>query len=279
MKASTAAVVAGVAVAAAALGVYFATWQTQSKLPFARGAGAKPMPELAFEDASGRPHTLADFRGKFVLLNIWATWCAPCREEMPALDRLQAQMASELQAMGIELDESEVQTTADAAVAALRGKRVLALVMHALTGDLDGLEINRINQLVVYPTLQTTRDPAVFAIGDCAACPRPGTSSPVPPRAQAAHQEASHMVRQIELRLRGKPPRPYTYRDFGSLDSPAGAFAGNRLKPLDGSGRDAAILRTHHYCVCQRMFARPFQACGQIQQALFIEPGRGFDSY
>src|SRR5437763_845452 len=85
--------------------------------------------------------------------------------------------------------------------------------------DLDGLEINRINQLVVYPTLQTTRDPAVFAIGDCAACPRPGTSSPVPPRAQAAHQEASHMVRQVELRLRGKPPRPYTYRDFGSLVS------------------------------------------------------------
>jgi NADH dehydrogenase len=85
--------------------------------------------------------------------------------------------------------------------------------------ELDGLEINRTNQLVVHPTLQTTRDPAVFAIGDCAACPRPGMSSPVPPRAQAAHQEASHMVRQIELRLRGKPLRPYAYRDFGSLVS------------------------------------------------------------
>jgi NADH dehydrogenase len=83
----------------------------------------------------------------------------------------------------------------------------------------DGLEVNRINQLVVEPTLQTTRDPAVFAIGDCADCPRPGTSTPVPPRAQAAHQQAAHMVRQIERRLRGQPLRPYTYRDFGSLVS------------------------------------------------------------
>jgi NADH dehydrogenase len=84
---------------------------------------------------------------------------------------------------------------------------------------LDGLETNRINQLVVEPTLQTTRDPDVFAIGDCADCPRPGTSVPVPPRAQAAHQQASHLVRQIERRLHGKPLRPYTYRDFGSLVS------------------------------------------------------------
>ena len=85
--------------------------------------------------------------------------------------------------------------------------------------QLDGLETNRINQLVVTPTLQTTRDPDIFAIGDCAACPRPGTSVPVPPRAQAAHQEASHMVRQIERQLRGRPLQPYTYRDFGSLVS------------------------------------------------------------
>src|SRR5262249_10622576 len=63
--------------------------------------------------------------------------------------------------------------------------------------QLDGLEINRINQLVVEQILQTTRDPAIFALGDCAACPRPGTTSPVPPRAQAAHQQAAHMVRQI----------------------------------------------------------------------------------
>jgi NADH dehydrogenase len=86
-------------------------------------------------------------------------------------------------------------------------------------GGLNGLETNRINQLVVEPTLQTTYDPAIFAIGDCAACPRGGTPAPVPPRAQAAHQEAAHMARQIERRLRGQKLRPYIYRDFGSLVS------------------------------------------------------------
>ena len=84
---------------------------------------------------------------------------------------------------------------------------------------LDGLEMNRVNQLVVEPTLQTTRDPDIFAIGDCAACPRQGEPTPVPPRAQAAHQEATHLLRQIEHRLRSKPLLPYSYRDFGSLVS------------------------------------------------------------
>jgi NADH dehydrogenase len=89
----------------------------------------------------------------------------------------------------------------------------------SVLAELDGLEVNRINQLVVEPTLQTTRDPAVFAIGDCAACPRTGLPGQVPPRAQAAHQQAMHMVRQIERRLRGEPLTPYSYRDFGSLVS------------------------------------------------------------
>ncbi len=84
---------------------------------------------------------------------------------------------------------------------------------------LDGLETNRLNQLVVLPTLQTTRDENVFAIGDCAACPWPEKSSNVPPRAQAAHQQATHMVRQVRSRLAGKSLRPYRYRDFGSLVS------------------------------------------------------------
>ena len=85
--------------------------------------------------------------------------------------------------------------------------------------DLDGLETNRTNQLVVKPTLQTTRDENIFALGDCAACPWLGRDANVPPRAQAAHQQASHMVKQIERLLRGKALRPYQYRDFGSLVS------------------------------------------------------------
>jgi NADH:ubiquinone reductase (H+-translocating) len=85
--------------------------------------------------------------------------------------------------------------------------------------DLDGLEVNRLNQLVVEPTLQTTRDPNIFALGDCAACPLPGGSGFVPPRAQAAHQQADHMLAQIEKRLRGQELQPFIYRDFGSLVS------------------------------------------------------------
>jgi thiol-disulfide isomerase/thioredoxin len=106
MKARLALAFAGVAIAAAALGVYFATRQADGKLPFARSASPKPMPELAFEDADARPHTLADFRGKYVLLNIWATWCAPCREEMPALDRLQASMGgARFQVLPLSVDQ------------------------------------------------------------------------------------------------------------------------------------------------------------------------------
>src|SRR6185503_3048544 len=79
--------------------------------------------------------------------------------------------------------------------------------------DIAGLETNRINQLVVRPTLQTSRDDDIFAIGDCAACAWPrgnnGQGSVVPPRAQAAHQQASHMLRQIHRRLQGRPLTDY----------------------------------------------------------------------
>ena len=85
--------------------------------------------------------------------------------------------------------------------------------------DLDGLESNRLRQLVVRNTLQTTRDDAVFALGDCAACPWPDKGGNVPPRAQAAHQQASHLARQLRRRLDGQPLREWRYRDFGSLVS------------------------------------------------------------
>jgi NADH dehydrogenase len=83
--------------------------------------------------------------------------------------------------------------------------------------DLDGLETNRINQLVVKQTLQTTLDQNVFAFGDCAACPWPGRDGNVPPRAQAAHQQASMLVKSIKHRIVGKPLLEYIYRDYGSL--------------------------------------------------------------
>jgi len=85
--------------------------------------------------------------------------------------------------------------------------------------DLDGLETNRINQLVLKDTLDTTRDPDVFAIGDCASCPWPGHDRPVPATAQAAHQQASHLARMMPRRLAGNALKPWRYRDFGSLIS------------------------------------------------------------
>ncbi len=85
--------------------------------------------------------------------------------------------------------------------------------------DFGGLETNRINQLVVTETLQTTRDEAIFSIGDCACCPRAQAMGPVPPRAQAAHQMALHMVGQVNLILAGKALKPFVYKDFGSLVS------------------------------------------------------------
>ena len=102
--------------------------------------------------------------------------------------------------------------------------------------NLDGLESNRINQLVVLPTLQTTRDENVFAIGDCAACPWLGKEGVlVPPRAQSAHQQASHMVKQISNRMEGRPLTPWKYRDFGSLVS-LGEYStvGNLMGALSG---------------------------------------------
>ncbi|CAG1001177.1 partial NADH dehydrogenase [Gammaproteobacteria bacterium] len=85
--------------------------------------------------------------------------------------------------------------------------------------DINGLETKWANQLVVKPTLQVTRDPDIFAFGDCAACPWPeaGEGKLVPPRAQAAHQQASMLVKTVMNRLKGKALPEYRYRDFGSL--------------------------------------------------------------
>ena len=71
-------------------------------------------------------------------------------------------------------------------------------------------------------TLQTTRDPDVFALGDCAACPWPEgkrEGATVPPRAQAAHQQATLLVRTVAARLDGRPLPEFRFRDYGSLVS------------------------------------------------------------
>jgi thiol-disulfide isomerase/thioredoxin len=65
------------------------------------------LPEAKFLDAEGKERTLADWRGKVVLLNLWATWCLPCRKEMPALDRLQREMGSDrFQVVAVSVDRT-----------------------------------------------------------------------------------------------------------------------------------------------------------------------------
>jgi NADH:quinone reductase (non-electrogenic) len=119
---------------------------------------------------------------------------------------------SAVRADGIKLASGEF-IPAELAVwaAGVKGPDVLA--------RLDGLEVNRAGQLVTDATLRTTRDGDIFAIGDCAAVPRAGFEAPAPPRAQTAHQEASHLARQLRRRLQGLPLEPFVYRDFGSLVS------------------------------------------------------------
>jgi thiol-disulfide isomerase/thioredoxin len=65
----------------------------------------RPLPDVQFENARGEAMSLADFRGKVVLLNIWATWCAPCRREMPTLERLQAELGgSDFEVVALSID-------------------------------------------------------------------------------------------------------------------------------------------------------------------------------
>lgn len=121
--------------------------------------------------------------------------------------------------------------------------------------DLDGLESNRINQLQVRPTLQTTRDDNIFAFGDCAACPQPGEDGRnVPPRAQAAHQQASLLAKSLKLRIEGKALPTYRYRDYGSLISLASFSAvGNLMGNLTGSVMLEGWLARMFYVSLYRM--------------------------
>lgn len=84
--------------------------------------------------------------------------------------------------------------------------------------DLDGLESNRINQLLVTKTLQSSRDPQIFVIGDCAAFPLPDNKW-VPPRAQSAHQMAKTAGDNLIAIVKNKPLRDFVYKDHGSLIS------------------------------------------------------------
>jgi len=130
--------------------------------------------------------------------------------------------------------------------------------------EIDGLETNRINQLVVKTTLQTTQDENIFAFGDCAACPMVNPSDPdgelitVPPRAQAANQQATMLVKTMRRRLQGDASLPeYKYVDYGSLVnmsnySTVGNLMGN-LSKLSGSVMIEGIVARFVYMSLYKM--------------------------
>ncbi|MCR4346702.1 MAG: NAD(P)/FAD-dependent oxidoreductase [Sulfuricaulis sp.] len=127
----------------------------------------------------------------------------------------------------------------------------------AFLRELAGLETNRLNQLVVRPTLQTTRDDNIFAIGDCASCPQPGKDRPVPPTAQAAHQQAALLVKAVARRIHGKSLPEFIYRDRGSLISLAhyttlGNIMGNLMGNMMIEGWFARLTYRMLYRLHQR---------------------------
>lgn len=134
-----------------------------------------------------------------------------------------------LEGLGIQVMTDTRVTAADADGFVLDdGKRVESTLKVWAAGikapdflqGLGGLESNRINQLVVRPSLQTTRDPNIYAVGDCASVTLPGASRPLPATAQVAHQQARHLIENLPAAIqRGKPVPDFRYRDLGALVS------------------------------------------------------------
>ncbi|MFT5132082.1 MAG: NADH dehydrogenase [Gammaproteobacteria bacterium] len=147
---------------------------------------------------------------------------------LPGLpERLSDKVHRQLQDIGIEILTNERITQAtETGFHTESGKFVLANIKVWAAGikapdflaSIDGLDCNQLNQLEVKRTLQTTKDDSIFAFGDCAACPGSDEKINVPPRAQAAHQQASMLLKSMKKRLNNDTNLPvYNYTDYGSL--------------------------------------------------------------
>ncbi len=147
---------------------------------------------------------------------------------LPALPEQLAEAAhKELEALGVRVltGEQVVEATADGMLTK-SGEMIKADLKVWAAGvkgpemlNSLGLEVTRGNQLVVKPSLQTTRDDRIFAMGDCAYFVPQGESRPVPPRAQAAHQMAATCFHNIRALIENRPLRSFAYHDHGSLVS------------------------------------------------------------
>ncbi|MGF1772252.1 NAD(P)/FAD-dependent oxidoreductase [Vibrio wakamikoensis] len=176
---------------------------------------------------------------------------------LPALPpRISSAAHSELTKLGVTVRTATMVTQADATGLTTKdGEHIPAQIMVWAAGikapdfmkDIAGLETNRINQLVVKDTLQTTRDDDIFVIGDLAQCTQ-ADGKFVPPRAQAAHQMSSRAFGNIVAKLNDRELKPYVYNDHGSLVSlsrfsTVGSLMGNLTKgSMMVEGRIARVV-------------------------------------
>lgn len=148
---------------------------------------------------------------------------------LPALpERLSEAAQRALEALGVRVLTATKVTSAEAgAILIDDGRRIEGDLMVWAAGvrgpdvldGIGGLETTRNRQIVVRETLQSTVDERIFALGDCAFFRPEGAERPIPPRAQAAHQMAETVFRNLVAAQEGRPLRPFVYRDRGSLVS------------------------------------------------------------
>ena len=148
---------------------------------------------------------------------------------LPALpEKLAAAATRELEAIGVRvatgqavsaLGPDDIRTASGEVIAADLKVWAAGVRGAPLPEDRSGLERNRLGQFVVRPTLQTTQDDAIFAMGDCCSCLLPGMDRPVPPRAQAAHQMAETVYDNLLHLMHSGPLKAFHYHDHGSLVS------------------------------------------------------------
>ncbi len=182
---------------------------------------------------------------------------------LPALpEKLAAAATAELEALGVRvLTGTQVISASADGIETKSGEHIPADIMVWAAGvkgadflsGIGGLETTRNNQLLVGPTLQTTRDPNIFAIGDCASYTPGEDGTPIPPRAQAAHQMAATAYQNLRALIDNKPLRDFVYQDKGSLVSLAryttvGSLMGNLVGGrMAIEGRLARLVYTSLY--------------------------------
>ena len=156
---------------------------------------------------------------------------------LPALaERISTNVHQELTRLGVQIHTQTMVAKADEhGFETSTGERIDADLLVWAAGVMApqflstlGLSTRRNNQIEVHQTMQSVDDPHIFAMGDCAACPQAGDKF-VPPRAQAAHQMASTLYKNLVALLNGKEMKPFEYRDLGALISLSHFHAAGRL--------------------------------------------------